>query len=190
MALVTSKGHGDAQWSVLKPEATYIKPCCRGWGNTDAYGRHPRLRWCRHHHACYRWRPVWVHGPTVAWVYVDICGLSYHWRAYENPQSVVQPHSTSLCHAAARAIWICWELTLSRKQISSLQPSQAIYLQVVLFHPDKRLVFLTLCFCKKPTTAEHTLITSCFSPIHPGPVVKCLQLHSPAGAYISIVVFQ
>jgi hypothetical protein len=37
---------------------------------------------------------------------------------------------------------ICWELTLSRKWLSSLQTSQAIYLQVVLFHPDERLVFL------------------------------------------------
>jgi hypothetical protein len=84
----------------------------------------------------------------------------------------------------------CWEPTLSRKWLSSLQLSRAVYLQVELSHPDKRLFFLAWCFCKKPTTAEHTLITSCFSPIHPGPVVKCLQLHSPAGAYISIVVFQ
>jgi hypothetical protein len=77
----------------------------------------------------------------------------------------------------------CWEPTLSRKWPSSLQPSRAIYLQVVLFHPDKRLVFLTWCFCKKPTTAEHTLITPCFSPIHPGLVAKCLQLYSLACAF-------
>jgi hypothetical protein len=36
----------------------------------------------------------------------------------------------------------CCEPTLSRKRLSSLQPSQAIYSQVVLFHPDERLVFL------------------------------------------------
>jgi hypothetical protein len=83
----------------------------------------------------------------------------------------------------------CWEPTLSRKWLSSLQPSQAIYLQVVLFHPDERLVFLAWCFYKKPTTAEHTLITSCFYPIHPGLVLKCLQLCSPAFAYIPIVAF-
>jgi hypothetical protein len=61
---------------------------------------------------------------------------------------------------------------------------------VVLFHPDERLVFLAWCFCKKPTTAEHTLITSCFSPLHPGLVVKCLLLHFPACAYTPIVAFQ
>jgi hypothetical protein len=78
---------------------------------------------------------------------------------------------------------ICWEQTPSRKQLSSLPPSWAIYLQVVLFHPDERLVFLAWCFCKEPTTAEHTLTTSCFSSTHSGVVVKCLQLHSPACAY-------
>jgi hypothetical protein len=61
---------------------------------------------------------------------------------------------------------------------------------VVLFHADEKLVFLAWCFCKKPTTDKHTLLTSCFSPIHPGPVVKCLQLHSPACAYIPIAAFQ
>jgi hypothetical protein len=52
--------------------------------------------------------------------------------------------------------------------------------RLVLFHPDERLVFLAWCFCKQPTTAEHTLVTTRFSPAHPGLVVTGLQLYSPA----------
>jgi hypothetical protein len=119
------------------------------------------------------------------------CSLSCCCRIEMSPPSHSRPEKLSTRDPGRICLRnLYWELTLSRKQLSSLQPSMAIYLQVVLFHPDERLVFLPWCFCKKPTTAKHILIKSCFSPVHPGLVVKCLQLHFLVGAYIPILAFQ
>jgi hypothetical protein len=83
-------------------------------------------------------------------------------------------------------------IVLSRFTVGNLlaESSYRLCSHLSCFPPYKRLVFLAWCFWKKPTMAEHTLITSCFSPIHPSPVVKCLELHSPVCAYIHVVVFQ
>lgn len=53
---------------------------------------------------CCNWGHLWVHGPTVARVCVDVCGSCYYPGSCVCLQSVLQPKATSICEGCAASV--------------------------------------------------------------------------------------